>query len=70
MKKVNDIQEHQGDLKIIRKDLKSFQAITYNPLANEKYAYVMMAIEDVASTDKGKEYRIEEGNNLRNKEVD
>lgn len=56
MRKVNDQVQHQGDLNIIRKDLKSFQVITYNPLANEKYAYVMMAIEDVASSDKGPDY--------------
>lgn len=43
-------------MKLIHKELKSFQTVTYNPLANENYAFAMMAIEDVALTGKGKEY--------------
>jgi hypothetical protein len=32
--------------------LKAFQAISYSPLANEKYAFIMMSIEDAAKVNK------------------
>lgn len=40
------------DLRIIKKLLKSFQLMSYNPLAHEKYANLMMAIEDAATLNK------------------
>ena len=40
------------DLRIIKKLLKSYQLMSYNPLANEKYANLMMAIEDAATLNK------------------
>lgn len=51
MKKIES-GENMEDLRIIKKLLKSFQLMSYNPLAHEKYANLMMAIEDAATLNK------------------